>query len=83
MAKKKITKKKQRTLIKKGTPLASEPSFKLDSSHSTEKAAAKRAEKVAFAPKVSEVQIVAIPKQHAVFVKRSPRITPKRPRLRR
>ena len=73
---------KRMKLVKKGTPLPGKPRYKLESSHLTEKEAERKADKVAFSPKVDDVLIIPVPKQYAVY-KRSVRITPKRPKLRR
>lgn len=70
-------------LIKKGTKHPTTPGFTLDSGHLKVKEAEKAADKLAFKPRIVDVKIMDIPKQYLVWGKRSPRITPKTPHLRR
>ena len=78
-----MPKKRKVMLIKKGTKHPTTPAFTLDSGHLKEKAADKAADKLAFKPRIVDVKIMEVPRQYLVWGKRSPRITPKTPRLRR
>lgn len=75
---------RKKSLIKKGTPHPTSPSYKFDSAHLTEKDVRKTEEKLVGDLRVVDYKRVFVPRQHLIYVRRkSPRITPKTPRLRR
>lgn len=78
-------KRYRKGLIKKGAPHPTRRSFKFDSAHLTDREADKREDVLLDQPGVKAISRVGVPKQELVYVKRgkSPRITPKTPRLRR
>ncbi len=86
MAKKKKWIKSKISLMKPGSPLPGEPKMRFVESHKKLQPAKKQAEALYARPDVNAAKIIEIPRQYAVFkesVRRSPRITPRMPRLRR
>lgn len=69
--------------IKKGSPHPTSPKYKFDSAHLTEKSIEKVESRLVGDPKVVDFKRLRIPAQRLLYVKRGPRITPKRPKLRR
>ena len=80
MPKEKLRKK---SLIKKGAPHPGYPAYKFKSAHLTDREADKAEDKLLESPRVEATRRVRLPAQHLIYAKRAPRITPKRPKLRR
>jgi len=75
---------KKASLIKKGTPHPTRPTFKFESAHLTEAEADKAEYDLLDNRGVVATRQVVIPKQRLVYAKRSrARITPRRPKLKR
>lgn len=81
----KSKKSKKKLLVPKGAPHPGYPSYKLDSAHLTDSEADKAEHKLLSNPKsgVDATRRIRVPSQHLVYAHKAPRITPKRPRLRR